>query len=1030
VLTPAGDVAGVDASTLYENLHVDDYYVKAEAVDAGDTVIYDGEATMYLTRDIVNLMTIILNQSAVSVEGNAAPRINAVAVTGRTIPIGDMDPSFLPAGADTNPLLYVPAIDEGESVTVQILATDIDADPLQILYFVTDSADQATGVPQGTVTPLTPSSFSWTYNVEGTYWATIIVSDGNGGVAVFQFNLYVWRGEGNLQVELEFNTFPTIAIDAMIVYGHQKDLSDTTISLAGSTADPDGDPVASTLWTEDCMGAFIASDPTSLNAVVIPVIEEVCTASLTSCDSRGCNMAQLTMDISCTTLGNGFDPYAAGAVPINDCFLAGMCPPDPALHECTVNSWECGLGYDSCGNLEDCEAFFGQTCEEVYGALWTCGTPMGPDENTCYPCSDDRTDLQVCADAGGLICETTQDICQVDRDCGTCDIGFTCVDGLVCEPPYTYSCSYYNIYSSGDECMEYYGDWTLQEVTDDCTGLYSYLDETNTVIGAVLCDVMTDCNGTCTAPRSEGRSVKTRFYGDIPMGLTEQFCEDPEYGNGIFEVGCEGFGGIDPGDGYTLEQAALDAMVSNADVTVTEANINGNLGITDCVLNAQDQPDPDNPCEQVMAKATPFEWFEYTPTAAAPDTAYVFYPGADLDVRAYAPPAQDIANLGHLVVLMPMPGGAAILGEDRITSVMAAHPEISNWFLGGHSMGGAAAISYEYKVLNGDIVPPEPLTGVIVWAGYGTDEFPIQTTATPVTVIYEYAKETNKVAGEPYLPATAVYIRLEGVNHANFGYYGIQDGDYPAKITKENQKELSVSSTVHSMNRVKAGGATENPLYETVDSELDALCEQAQQVVANTDPVFDTADLFNQMTDDIGTLGFRGASATLDPAATPPINIVTLPIDGGNPTSLNAPPVYRSQVFCKLKDQESIVRDLPAYAYSGGTANIGTCGQMNEATYNWARGAVGADDPTALADYDASGVTLIFGADYQSATGPDFVYGDQSTLEEISPNVYELRAASIQVAPGEAGNVPEKEEVKYCKLWSPARAVYWILEQK
>jgi hypothetical protein len=124
-----------------------------------------------------------------------------------------------------------------------------------------------------------------------------------------------------------------------------------------------------------------------------------------------------------------------------------------------------------------------------------------------------------------------------------------------------------------------------------------------------------------------------------------------------------------------------------------------------------------------------------------------------------------------------------------------------------------------------------------------------------------------------------------------------------------------------------------------------------------------------------------------------------------------------------MKSQESIVNELGYTA----TGPRGTCRHMNETAYNWARNAV---TPAELATYDGSGVTLTFGPDGQSQTGPDFVYYDEMTLEETAiPDTYELTSSAILVGDGVTGN-PDKDNVFYCKIWSPARAVYWILEQK
>ena len=58
-------------------------------------------------------------------------------------------------------------------------------------------------------------------------------------------------------------------------------------------------------------------------------------------------------------------------------------------------------------------------------------------------------------------------------------------------------------------------------------------------------------------------------------------------------------------------------------------------------------------------------WWIFQPTGAAPTTGLIFYPGAKVDPRAYAPAAHQLAAAGNLVVIVPMPLNLAVFGAGR-----------------------------------------------------------------------------------------------------------------------------------------------------------------------------------------------------------------------------------------------------------------------------------------------------------------------------------------------------------------------------
>ncbi len=325
-LVEARALAGDTLATLFENIHADNYYVVAQAKDSGGVVIYNGAGGMYVLRDVTNVLHILLNQSSTGTQRNAAPKIDAVAVIGRTVAIGEVVADAGP-GSELDGL-YVAAPDENEPITFVAQVSDHDADPLDITMCIR-TLPNSCGLPEGifgagTTTPVGDNGITWEHDVEGTYYVIVSVSDPSGSSANFNFPVYVWRGEGDLQVNFEFNTYPTIAVDVTVTEANMPDLSDVNIFLEPASSDPDGNQIVSTTWTEDCAYANLITDPTSLNAMLAPTVAEVCNVTQTACDSRGCNEVVIELNIECATLGNGFDPEVFNAEPFNECFLEAV----------------------------------------------------------------------------------------------------------------------------------------------------------------------------------------------------------------------------------------------------------------------------------------------------------------------------------------------------------------------------------------------------------------------------------------------------------------------------------------------------------------------------------------------------------------------------------------------------------------------------------------------------------------------------------------------------------------------------------
>jgi dienelactone hydrolase len=193
-------------------------------------------------------------------------------------------------------------------------------------------------------------------------------------------------------------------------------------------------------------------------------------------------------------------------------------------------------------------------------------------------------------------------------------------------------------------------------------------------------------------------------------------------------------------------------------------------------------------------------WLVFNPKRIAPTCGLILYPGGLVDPKAYAPNARAIAQAGYLVIVPPMPLNLAILDVDVAADIIDTYPEITQWAIGGHSLGGSMAAAFSMKY-------PDLVEGLVLWASYPANSSDLSDSDLVVSSIYGsldgVATPAEVLSAKPLLPADTAWILIDGGNHSQFGWYGEQDGDNPATISREAQSAKIVDATLDLLSKIE-----------------------------------------------------------------------------------------------------------------------------------------------------------------------------------------------------------------------------------
>jgi len=182
--------------------------------------------------------------------------------------------------------------------------------------------------------------------------------------------------------------------------------------------------------------------------------------------------------------------------------------------------------------------------------------------------------------------------------------------------------------------------------------------------------------------------------------------------------------------------------------------------------------------------------FVITPADINPaEPAIIFYPGGLVDPQAY------LYKMGHMaeclqatVYVIKAPFNAAIFDINAPARIIDNYSLETAW-VGGHSLGGISAARFTAENMN-------KVEGLFLFGSY-SDQGLSSFRGEVISIMGDQdliINRENYEEAKQNLPPQAKVIEAEGLNHSDFGNYGLQSGDGASSLSEEEVIEIICGS--------------------------------------------------------------------------------------------------------------------------------------------------------------------------------------------------------------------------------------------
>lgn len=163
----------------------------------------------------------------------------------------------------------------------------------------------------------------------------------------------------------------------------------------------------------------------------------------------------------------------------------------------------------------------------------------------------------------------------------------------------------------------------------------------------------------------------------------------------------------------------------------------------------------------------------------------IIYPGAFGDPRAYVGRYAELAEKGIAVFVIRSPFNFALLDVNRGSKILRDNPNITNWYVAGHSLGGVAACEFARS-------HESELHGLILLGSYcNGNASNLSIPVLSVSGSRDGLSTTAKInASRSNLPTSTYFVVIDGANHSQFGSFSqLQGSDNQAEISDESAQD-------------------------------------------------------------------------------------------------------------------------------------------------------------------------------------------------------------------------------------------------